>query len=224
MSVVDLIFPKSCINCKRGRSYICLKCVDRVGIPIPICPVCLKPSIDGVTHTKCLTPWGIDGLFSLWKYEGIVRKALINLKYKFASDISDTLSKTIVNSLIHRHFPFSGEFVVLPIPLHKKRKKWRGFNQSEQISRNVSGRLGWKFSEDILFRHKSTSPQVELKKKDRIKNVSGIFSLNPKYKISSANRFLLFDDVYTTGSTMKEVVKTLKRKGAGKVWGLTVAR
>jgi predicted amidophosphoribosyltransferase len=84
--------------------------------------------------------------------------------------------------------------------------------------------MGWKFIPDLLIKNKSTASQVELKGDDRRQNLHGVFSLNPSYILSTIPNILLFDDVFTTGSTLREAAKVLKRAGVEKVWGLTIAR
>ena len=84
MSLVDLFFPKKCLSCAKGGRYICEACLNKVKRARQICIECERPSIDGMTHTKCKRPWGLDACFSIWVYEGVIRKAFIKLKYKFA--------------------------------------------------------------------------------------------------------------------------------------------
>jgi len=118
--------------------------------------------------------------------------------------------------------------IVIPVPLHKFRENWRGFNQAVLLGREFARRFGFKFSDRILERAVDTRPQVELKGKKRRENVKGAFSLNSgiesRGKMLSQRQLLLIDDVWTTGSTLRECGKVLKKAGAGKVWALTLAR
>ena len=115
--------------------------------------------------------------------------------------------------------------ILIPIPLYWHRKNWRGFNQVEEVGKIVAERIGWGFSSDILIRKAHRRPQTELKGDKRRKNIRGVFSFNSDYRLlKTENRpLILFDDVYTTGSTLKETGKVLKRNGAKSVWGLTLA-
>src|SRR3972149_8295136 len=99
MNLADILFPKSCLGCGRSGGYICENCLSKVRTPKPVCPECLKPSIDGMTHTKCLRPLGLDGLISLWNYEGVVRKAILALKYKYAEAITKELTEHAVETV-----------------------------------------------------------------------------------------------------------------------------
>lgn len=178
-----------------------------------------------MVHVKCKKKHGLDGLTCLWVYEGSVRKALLSLKYKFAFDIARELSQILIEALkSHDSYPIIRNFSVLvPIPTHPLRENWRGFNQSVEVGKLVARQMEWKFIPDLLLKRRITTPQTELKSDARKKNIKGVFSLNPNYQLLSTS-YLLFDDVWTTGSTLKEAGKILKRSGAKTVWGLTIAR
>jgi competence protein ComFC len=227
MSVLDLIFPKSCLACGKGGIYICSDCVFKVRILKPACPYCEKASIDGFTHTKCKKKFGLDGLVSIWDYEGVIRKAILTLKYKYATEIAKELVDVFVSELkrqnIDKLLPFNSS--LLPIPLHWHRENMRGFNQSEEIGKLVASKMGWEFNPDLLVKKKSTMSQAQLSVDARKQNLLGVFSLNPNYMLNALpSTLILFDDVFTTGSTLKECAKVLKRAGVEKVWGMTIAR
>lgn len=225
MSFLDLIFPKTCLWCGKSGQYICPDCLGKVQFLKPACPYCEKPSIDGFTHTKCKKRCGLDGLISVWKYQGVVKKAITSLKYKYATEIVQELCGYYVpelNKLSVKSVLKNGYHLV-PIPIHWHRKNDRGFNQSEEIGSVVAHEMGWKFEPDLLIRIKSTTPQAGLSVEDRRKNLRGVFSVNSNIKYPVTN-ILLFDDVFTTGSTLHEACKILKRKGVEKVWGMTIAR
>jgi len=112
---------------------------------------------------------------------------------------------------------------IIPVPLHPKRLRWRGFNQAVILAKQVS-RL-WRLPMDpfILLRSTETAPQIQLSEEDRSKNVRGAFSLNPKKSVQG-KRILLIDDIYTSGATVNECSRTLIRGGAKEVSILTLAR
>jgi len=115
--------------------------------------------------------------------------------------------------------------VLVPIPLYWQRKNWRGFNQAELLGQMIAKKLGISFLPDLLIRVRNTKEQTKLKKEKRQKNVLGAFKINHcSSVISHQSSIILFDDVWTTGATIKECTKVLKRKGFKKVWGLTLAR
>ena len=154
----------------------------------------------------------------------MIRKTILAIKYKFTYDVASGLAEACVIKLWNTPITTLGrdEAILVPIPLHKSRERWRGFNQSEKIGELVAKGLGWEFSPDLLVRKIATKSQTELKKKDRKGNVRGVFAINANYPLLSTS-YLLFDDVWTTGSTLKEACRALKQNGVKTVWGLTIA-
>ena len=223
MNLIDFIFPKTCLGCGKEGQYLCLSCVSKSNLVRQICIECEKSSIDGLTHTKCTRSWGLDGAVSVWVYEGIIRKALIKLKYKFAYELANELSRYASDFMKKNINALPKDAILTPVPLHARRQKWRGFNQAEEIGKLIAQNLGWEFRKGIVIRKNPTKPQTELKRSQRKKNILGAFSLKPNHQLLSTN-YIIFDDVATTGSTLREVTKVLKRSGAKSVWGLTIAR
>ena len=113
--------------------------------------------------------------------------------------------------------------LVVPVPLHPKRLQERGFNQSGLLAKEFSRRLGLPISFDLLVRKKWTQPQTRLNRKERLENVKGAFGLCEADAVRG-RRILLLDDVFTTGTTLSECAKTLKRAGGSEVHVLTVTR
>ncbi len=172
-----------------------------------------------------------DGLTAIWAYEGAPRKLIGKLKYKFVEEIALSLSSSASGMLkiMERNSPYSprwekDKLALVPVPLHWTRKNWRGFNHVEEVGKLLAGMMGWEVA-PLLVRSVSTKPQVGLKGKERKKNIAGVFTLDPAYTLSTVHyALILFDDVWTTGATMKEAAKVLKEAGFKKVWCLTLAR
>jgi ComF family protein len=222
MGIIELLFPKSCLGCGKSGRYVCEECIRKVRKPIPFCPECLLPSSYGVTHAACNKEDGLDGLVSIWKYERVLRRAILSLKYKFAFEIAKELS-TYTVEIIQRFEFFPKDTILVPTPLYWLRKNWRGFNQTEEIGRVVANKMGWRYMPNLLKRRESRIPQAGLGRQERLKNVQGIFSVNPGYKPEAAT-YILFDDVWTTGSTLKEAARQLKKAGTRKILGFTLAK
>jgi competence protein ComFC len=231
MGILDLIFPKICVGCGKHGTYFCALCIASSKWFFPqLCPVCERPTLDGVTHKRCKTNISPEGLISIWVYEKSPRKLIQKLKYKFVYDVALSLASPVAGLLksIQRNTPETPvwadeKWIIIPIPLHWTRKNWRGFNQSEKFATLLAVLIGWKVS-PILIRTKAGQHQVGLKAKDRKGNVSGIFSLKTNNKVSKDSNLLILDDVWTTGATMLEAVKVLKEAGYKNVWCLTLAR
>ncbi len=227
MGFLDFLFPKYCVNCRKGGAYICANCFSFLSFDVSmICLVCNKPSLDGLTHPGCKSKYTIDGAFSAINYKGIVKKLIYNFKYKpYLSDLKNSLVELFYESIIQQEiFQKAYKFkpILVPIPLHSKRLRRRGYNHAKLLTIGLSEKLNLPLSE-ILQRTKETKSQFGLKLKERKENLKDAFSLNTKCSIRNANIFLV-DDILTTGSTLLEGAKILKKNGAKKVWGLTLAR
>ncbi len=229
MTILDFIFPKQCVSCGKIGRYICERCQKQI-IPIAqnesICPMCEKPAIAGITHLRCHSRYALDGLTSFFYYKDVVKKLITSIKYGYVRDMADELVSYI---------PFSAyqisvltdntSTMLIPIPLHTYRYRFRGFNQSELLGKLVATRLGLQYSADVLGRDIATRPQVTMKRKvDRLANVHQVFSLRTESSHLRKATILLFDDVCTTGATLREAANVLKRHGVRTVWGVTIAR
>lgn len=224
MNLLDLIFPKKCFGCGQEGSYLCPLCQEKLKPAGPICPVCTMPSGQGFTHPRCRYELSPDGLTSIWEYQGGIRKAILSLKYKFVYEVAGEIAELVVGKLKKRKVFSPARPILIPVPLHRQRQNWRGFNQMEEIGKRVALKMRWEFIPDLIVREKPAAPQVQLKGDDRRKNIRGVFTVNPHYRLSTMHSVLIFDDVWTTGSTIREAAKTLKKAGAKEVWGLTITK
>ncbi len=189
---------------------------------MPSCLECHRIALNGATHIKCRKKLSLDFTYSAWDYNGVVRRAILKMKYNFAFGIAKELAEKFIEK-IKRDAPFLPRSAILiPIPLHKSRQNWRGFNQAGEMGKTIAQKMGWQYEADTLKRTKKTNPQAELKRKERAPNLFGAFSLNPRFTAQDLP-YVLFDDVLTTGSTLKEACKVFKQGGTRTVWGLTIA-
>lgn len=113
--------------------------------------------------------------------------------------------------------------VVIPVPLHKKRLRWRSYNQAVLLATVLAKEWQLKLMRHNLRRIRWTEPQINLSANERLQNVKGAFTVTVPGSIAGRN-IILVDDVFTTGSTVEECVKTLKKAGAEAVYVVTVAR
>jgi ComF family protein len=175
--------------------------------------MCGRLAFEGITHPYCRTRYSIDGLTSFFHYDGSVRSAIKTIKYRLVSDLAAEFISCIPNTDFKNH-------MLVPIPLHPNRFRDRGFNQAEVLGSILARRLNLTLRTDILRRVKETAPQAFIKKRaDRLENMKNIFSCN---KVSG--NILLFDDVLTTGATVRSAAAALKRAGADRVWAVSMAR
>lgn len=229
--LLAVLYPKRCVSCNKDKcGYLCGDCFSRVSFhESTVCPVCLKGSIDGRTHPKCFTRAEIAGLMSGVDYGRVVQKMIYKFKYApYISDLKTIMGKMLCESLEQNELfnqVLRSQPLLLPIPLSKKRLRARGYNQSELLASYVAQYFGLKMNNNLLFRIKETKPQFSLHKDQRFSNMSGAFSISQKYKNQLQNQtILLVDDVATTCSTLRSAAKTLRKAGAGEVYGVTFAK
>ena len=224
MGLVDFVYPKLCVSCSRSGRYICSECLNKLHLKkFQICPMCTKRSIGGVTHYRCRKSYGLDGLTSIFIYHGVVRKLLGKLKYGLVRDLENDLLELIAS---FGDFGLIGgkKWTVVEVPLHHSRLMKRGFNQAELMAKMIANYFGWTHERKVLLRDDNTERQTNLKREERLVNVLGAFRAKPRSKeLISGNDVLLIDDVWTTGATLRECSKVLKRVGARKVWAMTFA-
>jgi ComF family protein len=232
MNLLDLLFPKRCLGCGKWGRYVCSSCQeDLKPLRYLKCPVCEKPAIDGMTHPGCHTKYALDGLTSFFRYDNIVKKAIKKIKYRFAYDIVEELIDCIPVSLfstfenIHKSYILNHKSIIMPIPLHSSRYNFRGFNQAEVIAQALRKRLNIPVKTNMLIRTKKTTPQVEMKDRDkRLANMKDVFSIPNSYLLPLNSGILIVDDVFTTGATLRSAGSILKHAGAKFVWGITIAQ
>jgi len=226
MGILDLIFPIRCLECGKKGLYICKKCISSLRFSKGVCIECEKPAIDGMTHVRCKKPLSLDGAVSVWIYEKAARKAIITLKYKFVLEIAKELAYYISKYLKENIHALPKDALLTSVPLYTLRKNWRGFNQASEVGKLIAVNMEWEFHEDLVVRKKQSRLQTELSEEERRENIRGVFSFNNNYRslITESKPLIIFDDVWTTGATLKEVAKVLKKNRVKKVWGLTIAR
>ncbi len=209
MNLLDIIFPKHCYGCGASGSYLCADCLNKIKINnYRICPVCGRPAIDGFTHLLCRKRYHLDGLTSVFEYKSLTKFIIKKIKYRFIYEAGRELTELFVSQLGEDQMFSSicrSEVILVPVPLHPSRFRWRGFNQSELLGRMIAQKLRIKFIPDLLRRVKKTHPQSFLNKKGRLKNIKNAFGYNQQFnnlKTKQLN-FVLFDDIWTTGDTLK---------------------
>lgn len=233
-SILEFVLPSSCTSCNSpvsgsGIPHFCTACwSDFSLLPGPFCPRCGRPfgSPEALTHSPahlCLScrkelPQ-FDQSVSVGQFEGSLREAIHVFKYKPCRSLGKPLSRWMADNIGFE----PGIDIVMPVPLHRKRLRQRGFNQALLLAHGISKQHGLALSFDNLARTRHTKPQVELSGKDRIANVAGAFSLRRPEMLAGMS-VVLVDDVFTTGATLNECSRVLKDAGASRVMALTLAR
>jgi competence protein ComFC len=218
---VDLFFPQWCINCGREGDYICGRCRELLpAITPPVCPVCGRPQPQAVICRRCTDePPEIDGIRSPFIFQGIIRQAIHELKYRNLRALVPSLA-----GLLHEYLeenPVPGD-VLVPVPLHRKRLRERGYNQADLIATELGRLRGLPAVTDCLVRHSYAPPQARSGDVgERHRNVAGAFICRDRRL--SGRRVIIIDDVATSGATLNAGAGALKAAGAATVWGLTLA-
>lgn len=231
------LFPPRCAGCGGWEKRLfCDDCRSQLSsIQNPLCKICGKPFDPLATADICAEcrpsrtnkPPEYVALRSCFQFGGPVREAIHSYKYNGQSSWADLLSQELARFWLS---DCSGSLqtppcdLVTPVPLHWWRAYRRGYNQSELLANQLSLKIDVP-AKVLLQRVKPTRPQVELGRDQRAENVKNAFQVNEVIKpIISGNTILLIDDVCTTGSTLRECAKALKKGGAVAVYALTVAR
>lgn len=179
----------------------------------------------GQVHDSCAgRDTALRGILVAAEYEQpSIRNLIWYLKYNSVRDIAYPLSLLLTDFFISRELQdyFAGG-AVIPVPLHPKRLRLRGFNQAELLAERLAANLGLQYL-PILQRRKNTPRQIELPREERFGNVAGSFSAIPTPSLGE-RKILLIDDVATTGATLNECAKVLRAQQPSEIWGLVVAR
>lgn len=236
---IDLIFPRECFSCREEGAWLCEECLRKIKTKdSQYCFHCRKEHIFGCFCSLCQADYFLDGVWIAGDYEDKTVSGLIkNFKYHFIRDLSSSLGKYLsffMKDLISKNRALlSGnkkrdvlinfqDALLVPVPLHQKRFKWRGFNQAELLAKEVADQFNLKINKDNLQRIKHKKAQAKLGAEERSQNIKDCFVWCGDALIGK--NIILIDDVATTGSTLNECAKVLKENGAGEVWGLVLAR
>ncbi len=232
-SLADVIFPRTCLSCpavlrEGGTKPFCEACEGKISpISSPLCTLCgiPFPAPDGIDHVcgDCLKdPPPFDFARSAGCYEGPLLEAISRFKYRSRTAAGVLLGQWMAARPWPGFRPADYDRL-LPVPLHANRLRQRGFNQSVILGRVVAGAFSIAFDPFVLQRRVHRDPQVGLGRKDRRENVRGAFAASFPERVKGKNVVVL-DDVYTTGSTVRECARALKKAGAATVAVLTLAR
>ena len=235
-SLLNLVFPEGCLICaapvvhrkNRGVCPGCLLKAHALRIPQPICPSCGLPlpnfkTGSNVLCVQCiLDPPVFSGARSFGYYSAELAGLIHGLKFHKRKNLAEILVPFMVETF-YASWKQTDFDLVLPVPLHTKRRRDRGYNQSELLARSLALRVDIPFSDSLLIRTRSTSSQVGLSDLQRRENVRNAFRCADPGR-TAGRRILLIDDVMTTGATAKSTAQALIRGGALRVSVLTLAR
>lgn len=215
----DLFFPPVCLHCQRiieppgGIPILCHQCLHSLQ-PLPV-------EFPQVHILNRLHPCYIDELRIAFEFNEVIRLLLHGIKYQKMPRLGIRIGKYAGENFRNK-LAAVGDCLVLPVPLHKVRRKEREYNQSSYIARGIFEESGANVVENLLIRKRYTASQTKLNRMKRKLNVKDAFSLSDK-SIVKDNIVVLVDDVVTTGATMNECARLLKANGASKIIGVALA-
>lgn len=231
--LVDIVFPPGCPGCdgETAGQSLCRSCLDDIAPPSsPLCPICGLPfhGRSGADHpcSRCLrrrpvfTQARAVAAYDALQTDG-GRLSSTLFRYKYSRDV--TLARPLGELLLER-CPLAPRYdVIVPVPLHIARLRWRGFNQALLLAKPLERLWGVPLEAFALRRARPTQPQVGLDDAGRRRNIAGAFEVRRQETIRKRS-VLLVDDVFTTGATADECARTLLRAGARRVDVLVLAR
>lgn len=209
--LAELLFPRACFFCRAPKTLLCPDCES----------LCEISPIHSRRRSKFIADYYVPCAYNNRKIERLISA----FKYEpFSRQLARPLAgliKTHIALLDDK--PDFSEFIIIPVPLSKKRLRWRGYNQSAELAKNLALFFGINYEPACLARTKETACQVGLASRQRLSNVADAFACQNHKKIFS-KKILLVDDVITTGATAEECAQTLIKNGAKEVVAIAIAR
>jgi ComF family protein len=223
--ILDWLLPAVCISCERVGSKLCLECRETKVkyYSQQECHVCrgIVQDKSNFVHTDCAHMTLLDGVIVAVKYNTLIETLIKEVKYDLF--YKTTRIWTELSSKNNQILKTLNLDYLVPIPIHRKKRWYRGFNQAELFANLISVQTGIDTIK-ILERTKDTKTQVGMSKTEREKNLTNAFDISDMDDISDLDSVCLIDDVMTTGTTLEESAKKLKKLGINKIYALVLAR
>jgi len=223
--LLNILFPENCPACEKPAlnheiSPLCSECWSSINpYSGPICRMCGKPlpSDEAMNCGECLTEEpAFQYARSYGLYEDVLKRGINLFKYHGKK----RLSKPLAEFLLQMDLPSAD--AVIPVPVHRKRLRQREFNQSALLAREVAKKQDAELIINCLVKTRDTQPQVGLSSEQRKTNLRGVFANNDNESVR-AKDVILVDDVATTGTTIRECSKVLKKAGAATIYAISLA-
>jgi len=228
-----LAFPSACRRCgtlleNPGERILCPACLSALAAcRSPYCPTCGRFfDGDGAPHpcAACLRrPPLLSAHRSAARYDGAVKDVLLLFKYRGLRPLGRPLASFLRAAIVDEDAPWSGADLLIPVPVHRRRRRERGFSQAEVLADELSRLTAMPVLSGVLRKTLNLRPQTSLRSDARRANVRGAYRVVRPESIRGKT-VVLVDDVYTTGSTLGECARALKNAGAADVRGVTIAR
>jgi len=210
---LSIIYPKVCFGCKKQlepscKIYLCVDCYNKLQSQ-------MKPG-ESIPH------FHFSRNYTASFYEGLVKDAICSIKYNDNTYLAETLAQLMIDYSL-KYIQLEKIDAIAQIPLHWRKKRERGFNQSLLLAVKIGSSLNIPVIKKSVLRTKYTPSQIELSGKMRLSNVKGVFkAIKPNN--FRGRRILLIDDVFTTGATLNECSKVIMEAGAKDIWAFTATK
>lgn len=210
--IENIIFPTCCLICgKVTKEIMCKECKKDI----------YSKTIYKVENKESENKYYKKHIY-IFEYKDKIRDLILDYKFNEKSYLYKLFSKIIIKNQkicgILKKYD-----IIIPIPIHKKRKKQRGYNQSELIAKEIAKNINLEYKNDIIDKTKNNLQQSSLTKEQRKQNVKNVYKIKNKEKIQN-KKIIIIDDIYTTGNTVNAISKILKENGAKEITILTIAK
>lgn len=197
--LLNLIYIRECYFCSSSKDdkLLCKKCKEK----IHFLPASVLKRIHGVE------------VYAVSIYDGIIKDLIRDLKYQNQKQLASVIAELMNEYFLKLQLSAKSDFLVLPVPIHKQRKKERKYNHMDIVAKKFCSLAGLKYCSDFLIRIKDTKKQYNLNRQERIANIKDAFSINIKKNIDKNQPLLIIDDITSTGTTLSEIIKRLQENG-----------
>lgn len=229
-AILDTLYPPRCPSCKAlGAGLFCQDCWAKlIFIQDPCCFICGEPLEVGYREDilcpacACGGVYSFDRALSVFVYNRTIARAIHRFKFKHMTFLSKFFANFLLEKL--RSLKSTVNFII-PVPIHRERLMWRGYNQALLLAKDVSEKSLISCIPNLLIKSRHTLPQRILSTRKRKSNLRMAFEINPSHLETIRDKnIMIVDDIFTTGTTVNECAKVLKRNGVRKVFVLTIAK
>lgn len=219
---IEAIFPSRCSACGKLGSFWCSSCQEKITfISSQVCLYCQKIEKRGRHCSRHRRNRFLSGVIACFYYdEKAIKKIVYDFKYRGLAALAPVLAEKMISALEKEKLRFD---LVSFVPASRKRYLWRGYNQAEELAKEISQKAKTEMAPPLI-KICHTKPQVGLGKKERILNLKDKIQFRGDSEVIKNKTILLVDDVCTTGSTLEECAKAYKKAGAKSIWGLVFTK
>lgn len=205
--LLNLIYIQSCYFCNstKENKLLCSKCYRKIHF---------------MPESVFRTENGVN-VYAATLYDDLIKKLIKDFKYYNKKQLASVVAELMYE--YWKKLALKNEFVVIPVPIHKLRKKERKYNHMDIAAKEFCYLSGYKLNKKMVIRTKDTQKQYKLHKQERIKNIKGAFDIDEKNKLPLDTQLLIIDDITSTGITIKEIITLLQKNGYTNITALALS-